>query len=210
MRCKQARRELALWVGGDHDPRLYPLLESHLESCPECRAFAREIKSSLDPLRAVSSVSPATVGSSSDNSSSDGIGGGWSLWPSVQARLSRRRVQFNDLLDTPVGWVPVTGLTVACLTLFIVVFNTSHVTSQQQLTGFDAPMLNQTPVSYPFDHSNLMNVGAPRESFGPLEYDSSHFDRMVIPHREMNSHPLRLRIRGPESGDEVEFPVFLR
>lgn len=153
MRCRQARRELALWVGGDHDPRLYPLLETHLASCPECRAFARKTKTALDPLKAVAS------GGGSDSHDHDSSGGtGWSLWPSVRARLSRRKVQFNDLLDTPVGWIPVTGLSVACMALFVVVFSTARFTpSQQQFaTGFDAPML-QTPVSYQLDRKSVLD-----------------------------------------------------
>lgn len=189
MRCKQARRELALWVGGDHDPRLYPLLESHLESCPECRAFAREMKNSLDPLRAVSSMARLVAGSPASSSGPESVSGsgsagssgsvvgsgvGWSLWPAVRSRLARRRVPFSDLLDTPVSWVPVSGLTVACLTLFVVIFNTSNIPQGHQLnSGFDAPMGQPTPVNYPFGRGGF-SEGPLLELSGPRHFAPSN------------------------------------
>jgi len=206
MRCKQARRELALWVGGDHDPRLYPLLESHLEGCPECRAFAREMKNSLDPLHAVASGSPAATRSESGSS-----GSGWSLWPAVQARLSRRRVQFSDLLDTPVGWVPVTGLTVACLTLFVVVFNTSHISQRPQLTGgFDAPMLHQTSVNYPFDHSRLLDHSQQTGPIGPQEYISPDFAPVLVPQHGSYLQPARFGIFETDEEEPITLPYEAR
>lgn len=160
MRCKQTRREIALWVGGDHDPRLHPLVESHLADCPECRAFAREMKHALQPLRTVAARSSAPhssdVALSAGTRSSGGMG--WSLWPSVHARLARRRVQFNDLLDAPVGWVPVTGLTVACLALFTVVFVTSPISPRNQYaSSFDAHLGDQTQVNFEVDRDLLLD-----------------------------------------------------
>jgi len=143
MRCKQARRELALWVGGDHDPRLEALLESHLAECPDCRAFSREIKGVLQPFREVAS---REFSAHIDESPSVG----WSLWPRVRAQLLRRRVHFNDLLDAPVGWIPVSGLTVACLAIFAFVFSTSPVVPRHPSgTAFDGA-ISGLPVSHQF------------------------------------------------------------
>lgn len=208
MRCPQARRELALSIGGDHDPRLYSLLESHLAVCPECRAFSREMKGALDPLRSVASVPLSSLETSFSASGKDPLMGGWSLWPALRSRLSVRRVRFNDLLDTPVGWRPVAALTFACLAFFVVVFNTGHMPHQQQtVSGFDA-----TPVLHPSAAYSLpLNRFANRVDFSNpdsisrrpmISPDLPKFDVPVIG----ELHPASPETLGWENHDAHTFP----
>ncbi|MFO1023155.1 MAG: hypothetical protein U0903_21060 [Planctomycetales bacterium] len=133
MNCKQAQRELALWVGGDHDPLLQEMLNDHVRNCPDCRAFAREIQTGAQVLR------QAAVRASNDAPVAEA---GWSLWPRVQAKLAKSGPRQSPYAPATVGWFPVAGLTAACVALIAVSF--SSVQSYRSDPAFEFPLGHTT------------------------------------------------------------------
>lgn len=135
LNCKQTRQELALWVGNDHDPLLQPFVGEHLDHCPECRAFAREIRSGTDVLR-----DPCVVRGGSLWGGEQGNRAPESVWPQLRTRLSGQRAvrRASQYAPAKVGWFPVAGLTVACMALIAV--SVSTLRSSMGDPGFDAPL----------------------------------------------------------------------
>ena len=51
MRCKKARKRIALFVGGDATYKEAESVKEHVITCPECAAEAEAMQKSLDTLR---------------------------------------------------------------------------------------------------------------------------------------------------------------
>lgn len=106
MNCKQAQRDIALWVGQDlDDPRDRDNVKRHVTSCPDCREHYRRMKGALKVLdRAETPQTYVATGS---------------LWPDLATRINGRESQvprgrFN-------GWMPFVAMTAACFILMLVV-----------------------------------------------------------------------------------------
>ena len=111
MNCKQAQRDIALWVGQDLDDHCErDEVRRHVSSCPDCREHYRRMKSALKVLdRAEAPETYVATGS---------------LWPELAARMNDRQPQtpsgrFN-------GWMPFVAMTAACLLLMFVVNEQTH------------------------------------------------------------------------------------
>ena len=102
MNCKQAKAEIALWVGNDLNESAERSLRRHLSRCLGCRKHWRRMKASLRMLQEADEV-PSTTEDVS-------------LWPRLSAKLSAaeeqnaRRSRFN-------GWVPALAVAAACLAM---------------------------------------------------------------------------------------------
>jgi hypothetical protein len=109
MDCKFARSELALRVGLDHNPQYEQQVERHLASCPQCRTFSQNLKSSTAILQKVATHSEEVACES--------------VWPQVRNHLSVRRetvVARESVSRSHVaGWFPVGALAAACLALIV-------------------------------------------------------------------------------------------
>lgn len=74
MNCDDVKLELALWVGNDlDDPTRIELLRRHMAVCPQCRAQAKSLQSSMGVLAA---VDPNLTFDHTD-----------SLWPELNDRI---------------------------------------------------------------------------------------------------------------------------
>jgi hypothetical protein len=101
MSCKQARTDIALWIGNDLEEDDVLHVERHIAGCPQCREHAADLEASLKVLQAT----PAPVDA------------GGSIWPRLAARLSglesRRRLErFN-------GWLPAATAVAASVTIIV-------------------------------------------------------------------------------------------
>ena len=117
MNCKQAQRDIALWVGQDlDDPRERDDVKRHVASCPDCRTYYRRMKGALKTLgRADAPETYVSAGS---------------LWPELASRINDResagpRGRFN-------GWMPFVAMTAACFILMLVV--NEHPNSPGQIS----------------------------------------------------------------------------
>ena len=102
MNCKQARANIALWVGHDLDEATCHLLERHLATCPPCRDHRGRMQTGLTVL--------------TEMKCGDTVASADSVWPAVSSRLSAcdaalRAPRFN-------GWDP--AIAVAGIFLAIV------------------------------------------------------------------------------------------
>ena len=124
MTCKQFRTDIALWVGNDLEDGQELRVERHVASCPQCREYAHEIKSSLHALQ-----KPAVPD----------VGG--SLWPRLSARIAsldsdRRRERFN-------GWLP--AVTVVAASITIITLLEMQEPARTAGNGF----IDVSPIAYP-------------------------------------------------------------
>ena len=107
MKCRDAKTELALFVGQDHsDTQRWEEVRRHVSACVGCRVHFQRLKQSL-----------AVLESSEPESTYDRRG---SLWPELRKRLDAQPVPRVAGLQT---WMPVTSVVVACLLLVAVVIH---------------------------------------------------------------------------------------
>ncbi len=184
MNCRQAKQNLALWVGDDLEPSAIVALERHISVCPGCREAWVQLRQSQEALATAAKCLPAT--SLRAESSLPGVEQPAvdSLWPAISRRLpmpasSMQRPRFN-------GWVPGLAVAVACVAVMIV--------AVRNVTQSNVPM--QAHPSSPF---SVMPVGGPAsfhegDSSFPAAIDRSplHTPRFPrgLPPRERQSFPV--------------------
>ena len=163
MNCKQAKAEIALWVGNDLDESTERSLKRHLSQCLSCRKHWRRMKATLRMLQEADEVPSATeVGS---------------LWPRLSAALSAaddqnaRRSRFN-------GWVPALAVAAACLAMISLSNSTAPVEPQS-----NAPII---PVPSGFHREIPRTFETLRERF-------SEEDPAASPHSLISSAPSTMR-----------------
>jgi|GEM_PF-1269605 len=59
MNCRNARRRLALYVGGELGPRKERAVRAHLEGCSRCRAEAEDYRAALERARMMTAAGAA-------------------------------------------------------------------------------------------------------------------------------------------------------
>jgi hypothetical protein len=106
MNCREAKTDIALWVGEDLAvPAQREELRRHLSVCPECRSQARRLKSALRVLEAADQDRTYDAADS--------------LWPELANRIQNRAGR-----DAPSsrfnGWVPLVAATAAAALLVVV------------------------------------------------------------------------------------------
>lgn len=135
MNCKNVRTQIALSVGGDLDDAQWQSVREHVEACPKCRRFCRELQSSMRLLRYCRSETASIAQPE--------------LWPSVWQRIRLRReanatAEFN-------GWVA--GLAVAAICLAVAVLVSSDVAPRED----DSRIILVEPPGTTFDNSLLLD-----------------------------------------------------
>lgn len=190
MKCKQAKSELALRIGGDLPEAPSLELERHVAVCPSCRTVREGLKSSHSALQEVAAAPPRPAGPARASSPSD------SLWPAVSARLSRRETprtrQFN-------GWLPALAVTAASIAVIFVAGQNAaqyaRSSASQHPDSWQAPV-QVMPAFYPDD-----------ERPGMFSRERIPFDRSTLPEVDGRNGPrksLSLELRpfegiGPET-----------
>lgn len=106
MNCRQAKAEIALWVGQDlPDPSRREHLRRHVAQCPGCRVHFKRLKSTLRLLESTDHEQTYDVGDS--------------LWPALA-----RRIECLENSGAPTsrfnGWLPFVAVTAACALLVVV------------------------------------------------------------------------------------------
>lgn len=107
MKCSSQHRLIALYVGGDLDPRRARRLEQHLESCATCRGLAEELQADREAL----------AGLDSEASESLGLG---SIRGAVLAEIEGRRRSTFWILPGRPGLALVAAVAVVLLTIAVV------------------------------------------------------------------------------------------
>jgi hypothetical protein len=105
MNCRQAKADIALWIGDDlPDRSRREELRRHVVACPGCRKHYKRLKGTLQVLE---HADREQTYDASD-----------SVWPELSRRIERhahaggRRPRFN-------GWFPFVAMTAACLALVV-------------------------------------------------------------------------------------------
>jgi hypothetical protein len=101
MKCKQAKTQIALWVGNDLEEAAQQKLRGHLTECPECREHSRQLKVSLRALESVERMDALVPAS---------------VWPNLSVRLAGRRVDFG--MNRFNGWVAAVAVAASALAMF--------------------------------------------------------------------------------------------
>lgn len=106
MNCRQARTELALWVGGDLDERATGELERHVCACPQCRELRERLAEACGSLRDAGRMEAFPVDRPT-------------TWP----RLARRIEAYERRPFAPRfnGWVPAVAVASICLAIVAIV-----------------------------------------------------------------------------------------
>lgn len=129
MNCRQAKSELALWVGGDLTESSALELERHVAVCPSCRTLREGLSTSHTALQAVAAapaVSPARDESMRREANRPRPASDSSIWPAVSARISRSEQSRSQRFN---GWVPAMAVSAACVAiLFVAVQNATQST----------------------------------------------------------------------------------
>ncbi len=151
MNCKQAQHDIALWVGHDlDDASEKEAVRRHVTTCPDCRGYYRQMKSTLSLLERADR-SPTYIS-------------GDSLWPELATRIShaanRPATRLNPNRFT--GWMPMIAMTAACCILLLVVNQQPQQPSPTTAKG--------TGVLVP----NGMLTEGPRMSLPPVSSTSEH------------------------------------
>jgi hypothetical protein len=157
MNCRQAKLDIALWIGEDlTDGGAREELRRHVGACPPCRAHYRRMKKTIGVLEHADRE--ATYESSD------------SVWPELAKRLdqrARRPMQghrFN-------GWLPFAAMTVACLLLVFVMANPTSPTSPGETLKRDVVPFPSFPP--PLDYGNAPE--APTGTMEPERADVTRF-----------------------------------
>lgn len=142
MNCRQAKTEMALWVGDDLDEASARQVERHVAVCPECRDALVALRQSQSVLQALAGskhagdVDAALLKPASSNLVRLASDGFESLWPAVSRRLpgqsGARMRRFN-------GWLPAAAVMAACVAILV-------VTGQNAVQYFDGPAPFERPV----------------------------------------------------------------
>lgn len=181
MNCKQAKAEIALWVGGDLDETCARQVRRHVMQCPCCREHWQRLQTGLQPLQAVQDVRPAPEET---------------LWPRISATLNAesgwRVNRFN-------GWVPALTVAAAILAMFALVQNSTAPATRSQPGEYrqsatsPAPRSVQ-PVNMRFQqHRSGERWIRPYHPARPAEWDS-----MGTPENQRQRRERELDARWPE------------
>jgi hypothetical protein len=161
MNCRQAKADIALWIGEDLPDRdRREELRRHVSACASCRQHYRRLKGTLQVLEHADREQTYDVSDS--------------VWPALSQRIEQqaesglRRARFN-------GWLPFVAMTAACVAL-VVVMETQGPPAQSldsnPLPGsvFDfGPLF---PGSSQFGSPQTSSTGG-REAFVPSDKPSS-------------------------------------
>lgn len=105
MNCRQAKSDIALWIGDDlPDRSRREELRRHVSACPGCRKHYKRLRGTLQVLE---HADREQTYDASD-----------SVWPElsrrieVQSQSGGRRARFN-------GWFPFVAMTAACVALVV-------------------------------------------------------------------------------------------
>lgn len=111
MNCRQAKADIALWIGEDLPDRdRREELRRHVSACAGCRKHYKRLKGTLQVLEHADRERTYDVSDS--------------VWPELARRIEQhsesrsRGARFN-------GWLPFVAVTVACVAL-VVVMETQH------------------------------------------------------------------------------------
>lgn len=122
MNCRQAKSDIALWIGGDLPDRARrEELRRHVSACPGCRKYYKRLKGTL---RVLEHADREQTYDASD-----------SVWPELSRRIERqsqsggRRARFN-------GWFPFVAMTAACIALVV----TMNPHETPMMDSADSPM----------------------------------------------------------------------
>ena len=100
---ERSKRQIALLAGDDLEGVSAEEARRSIEACPKCRGHWTRVRGCLDLMERAGKECPEPA---------DGV----SLWPALEARLSRpvvlRAERFN-------GWVPALSMAAACVALMI-------------------------------------------------------------------------------------------
>ncbi len=105
MKCKQARSDIALFVGNDLQEKSAHELEQHVTKCPQC---SEHLTSMQETIRVFEQID-AGLDTSRNKS----------LWPGLSKKIrhielaSSQRDRFN-------GWVPAVAIVAACILIAVV------------------------------------------------------------------------------------------
>jgi hypothetical protein len=106
MNCRQAKADIALWIGEDlPDRRRREELRRHVSRCAGCRRHLKQLKGTLQVLEHADREQTYDVSDS--------------VWPELarrieqQSQLGSRPARFN-------GWLPFVAMTAACVALVVV------------------------------------------------------------------------------------------
>lgn len=137
MNCRQAKSELALWVGGDLTESSALELERHVAVCPSCRTLREGLSASHTALQAAAAapvLRPAHEESTTarreanrPRPASDS-----SIWPAVSARITRSEQSRSQRFN---GWVPAMAVSAACVAILFV----AAQNATQSTRGFRSP-----------------------------------------------------------------------
>jgi len=105
MKCREAKAEIALYLGHDQSDRsVWEEVRRHVSTCEGCRSHYHSMKSALSALEASETEATYEVRSS--------------IWPELSKRLDTPQ---SPPKSAPRRWVPLASVMVACLT-FVAVF----------------------------------------------------------------------------------------
>lgn len=147
MKCRQARSDIALFVGNDLQEPSARELEQHVTKCPECADHLARLRQTIQVFDQIDAGLDAAPHKS--------------LWPGIERqvrhmRLAAQQGRFN-------GWVPAMAIAAACLMIAYV----SDVS-----LPYSRPIVrpSETPVNASHvDANDLYSGERQRFSFGPDE-----------------------------------------
>jgi hypothetical protein len=178
MNCRQAKSDIALWIGDDLPDRARrEELRRHVSACSACRKHFKRLKGTL---RVLEHADREQTYDASD-----------SVWPElsrridVQSQSGGRRARFN-------GWFPFVAMTAACVALLV----TMNPHGTMPVDSVDAPMSRGVLDFPPFGHRPGQTPGTvpPGGSLSPAGASTSVF-------RTTPSHPSR-----DTTGDKLAAP----
>lgn len=159
MNCRQAKADIALWIGEDlADRGRREELRRHVSRCAGCRQHYRRLKGTLQVLEHADREQTYDVSDS--------------VWPELARRIEQqsdpgsRRARFN-------GWFPFVAMTAACVAL-VVVMETQGPTTERlggdpvQHSVFDfGPLFPQRTARAPQEGAPLVTdqTTAPMDQF---------------------------------------------
>ncbi|SFI07841.1 hypothetical protein [Planctomicrobium piriforme] len=140
MKCREAKREIALHLGHDQCEKFaWEEVRRHVAACADCREQYRQLKTAL----AVIEKSEAPASYEVRNS----------LWPELEARLDAPRAK-SDLKSSK-AWVPLVSVAAACL-LFLTVHLTAPAPQGQPLPPAPVNRQMMSPIpGWPEENSRL-------------------------------------------------------
>lgn len=204
MNCRQAKSELALWVGGDLTESSALELERHVAVCPSCRTVREGLSASHTALQTVAArtAGPAQEECTRREANRPRPTSDSSIWPAVSARISRSEQSRSQRFN---GWVPAMAVSAACVAiLFVAVQNATQSTrgfrpmddSWQQaipLTPAMGPPRILSPGMHGFEPDTVPQ-GMPFGRPDPRQQEFQNRDRQL--ERDFGPMELRFQDRG--------------